>query len=191
MALSYPEKKALIRSRHLAIRKSILPEERKLLSKSITDRIIKSEEFQAADTVHSYVAIENKREVNTDDFINICLKHGKNVIVPKMKSNGELSHHQINSLDSLKPNEWGVPEPLSDSDTTLKDGILIVVPMVASDFKKNRIGYGKGYYDRFLSKIKSTKIGLCFSFNLCWNTLPVERYDVKMDIIVTDGSTLK
>lgn len=191
MRISLPESKPTIRSRHHAIRRSLQPEERKRLSKHIIDRTLDTDEFQSADVVHSYAAIDKNGEVSTDGLISTCLKHGKKVIVPKMKSNGELSHHSINSLDSLKPNEWGVPEPVFENEVSLQDGILIIVPMVASDFKLNRLGYGKGYYDRFLSKLQSTKIGLCFSFNLCWNTLPTEDFDINMDIVVTDGFTIK
>lgn len=191
MRMSLPEPKPDVRSRHLAIRKSLQYEERKRLSKRITDQILNTVEFQSADVVHSYAAMENNKEVATDGLISACLKHGKKVIVPKMKTNNELSHHSIDTLDSLKPNEWGVPEPEFDNETSLQNGILVIVPMVASDFQLNRLGYGKGYYDRFLSKVQSTKIGLCYSFNLCWNTLPAEDFDVKMDIVVTDGFTIR
>lgn len=187
MQMSFSENKAAVRSRQLAIRRSLQKDERKQLSKSITDRIFESDEFQSADTIHSYVAIEKNGEVATEDFIATCLYLGKNIIVPKMKPNGELSHHRIKSLESLKPNKWGVPEPSGENVSTLQEGMLIIVPMVASDFKLNRLGYGKGYYDRFLSKVQSTKIGLCYSFNLCWNTLPAEDFDIKMDFVVTDS----
>lgn len=191
MRISLPESKPDIRSRNLTIRKSLQPGERKSLSQRITNQILNTDEFQSADVIHTYAAMEKYKEVATDDLISACLKNGKKVIVPKMKSSGELSHHSIDTLDSLKPNKWGVPEPEFDNETTLQNGILILVPMVASDFQLNRLGYGKGYYDRFLSTIQSRKIGLCYSFNLCWNTLPAEDFDVKMDIVVTDKFILR
>lgn len=191
MRLSLPEPKPTVRSRHLAMRRSLQPEERKRLSKLIIERTLDTDEFRSADVVHSYAAIDKNGEVSTDGLISACLKHGKKVIVPKMKSNGELSHHSINSLDSLKTNEWGVPEPEFENEASLQDGILIIVPMVASDFKLNRLGYGKGYYDRFLSKLQSTKIGLSYSFNLCWNILPTEDFDIQMNVVVTDRFTIR
>lgn len=191
MRTSLPEPKPDVRSRHLAIRRSLQSEERKRLSKRITDQILKTDEFRSADVIHSYAAIEKNREVATSGIISNCLKYGKKVIVPKMESNGKLSHHNIKSLDSLKTNAWGVPEPEFENETSLHDGILILVPMVASDFQLNRLGYGKGYYDRFLSKVHAIKMGLCYSFNLSWNTLPTENFDVKMDIVVTDRFTVR
>lgn len=185
------EEKSKVRSRHLEIRSSLRMRDRKKLSARIINRLLDNDVFKSSDTIHTYVSMEKNREVDTEVFINTCLDLGKNVVVPRIKSNGELSHHKINSVNSLTQNAWGVAEPSEENELSLPDGILILVPMVASDFNLNRIGYGKGYYDRFLSEIDAVKVGLCYSFNLCWNPLPVEDFDIKMEKIVTEQFILQ
>lgn len=186
MSTSIAEQKSKTRQRHHAIRRSLQSAEWKQKSELIINRLMLSEAFKSNDTVHTYVSMDSNREVYTIDFIEACFKAGKEVIVPRMKSEGELSHHRITSTDSLIKNKWGVYEPTGKDEVQLPNEFLIIVPMVAADFKCNRLGYGKGYYDRFLSSVKATKIGLCFNCNLCWTPLTVESFDIKMDAIFTD-----
>jgi|AntRauTorcE11898_2_1112593.scaffolds.fasta_scaffold05312_4 5-formyltetrahydrofolate cyclo-ligase len=186
MRTSIAEQKSSIREHHHAIRRSLRLKEWKKMSAQIVKRTMATKEFKSTNTIHTYVSMEKNREVNTIDIINTCIARGKEVIVPRMKSEGELTHHKITSIDKLIRNKWGVYEPPGDDEVELSDGILVVVPMVAADFKCNRLGYGKGYYDRFLAGINATKIGLCFNGNLSWDPLPVGTFDIKMDKIITN-----
>lgn len=179
-------KKSLIRQHHHTLRRSLYEDEWKGLSNQIIEKLMESAEFRSSSAVHTYVSMERNREVHTGDLIQTCIKAGKQVIVPRMKSEGELTHHEITSLKSLSLNKWGVYEPSEKREAQLPDGLLIVVPMVAADFKRNRLGYGKGYYDRFLNSANAFKVGLCYSFNLSWKPLPTESFDIKMDKVITD-----
>lgn len=187
---SVTEQKSDTRERHHAIRRSLQSGEWKQKSESITDRLLSSEEFKSSNAVHTYVSIEKNREVNTIEFIDACFDAGKMVIVPRMKSDSELTHHKITSTDTLKENNWGVHESTGNEIAQLPDGLIVIVPMVAADFRFNRLGYGKGYYDRFLSNVNAIKIGLCFNCNLCWRPLPVETFDIKMDAVITNQFAL-
>lgn len=174
------------RNHHHVLRQSLREKEWKYLSSIIIDKLMNTEEFKSASAIHTYVSMEKNREVFTLHLINACLDSDKKVFVPKIKSEGILSHHQLSTLSSLSENKWGVMEPTSNTDAELPDDLLVVVPMVAADFKRNRLGYGKGYYDRFLNSLNSTKIGLCYTMNINWKPLPVDTFDIKMDKIISE-----
>jgi len=174
------------RIHHHYLRQSLRESEWKYLSSKIIDRLVMTEEFKSASSIHTYLSMKKNREVFTIDLINACLGSDKKVIVPKIKSEGILSHHQLSTLSSLSENKWGVMEPISDIEVDLPDDLLLIVPMVAADFMRNRLGFGKGYYDRFLNSLSFKKIGLCYSMNMNWTPLPVDSFDIKMDKVITE-----
>src|SRR6056297_1895675 len=178
--------KSQLREHHHTLRRSLQEKEWSEISSKIISRLTSTEEFEAAGFVHTYVSIAKNREVNTFDFIQTCFEAGKQVIVPRMAQNGKLTHHKITSTKLLSKNNSGVWEPSAENQVDLPDHLLVVVPMVSADFNRNRLGYGKGYYDRFLTGINASKIGLCFNFNLSWKPLPTEPFDIKMDKVISD-----
>lgn len=179
-----------LRSVFLTIRRSMTLEEYNIGSEKITHQLFEQLQFKNADTVHTYVSLKNRREVATERIIEKAIELQKRVIVPKMGLNGQLSHHQIFGLDDLEPNKWGVFEPIADRPVKLSDISLIIVPMVGADFQRNRIGYGKGYYDRFLLNSNTFSIGLCFNCTLSWSNLPVEPFDQKPNQIITENKVI-
>ena len=94
--------------------------------------------------------------------------------------------------DDLKISSYGILEPKKDKIKNISsDKIdLIIVPGVAFDLKGNRMGHGKGYYDRFLNLVKSTSIGLAFEFQIIEN-IPVESHDKPIDMIITEKRIIK
>ena len=104
----------------------------------------------------------------------------------KIKKNFKMNFFEWNFKDPLTINKFGIPEPISDN---LKYPDILLVPMVAFDNHLNRIGYGGGYYDRYIQKVKKNKkiilIGLAYSFQKV-KKIPANRYDMKLDFIVTD-----
>ncbi|MFY9177597.1 MAG: 5-formyltetrahydrofolate cyclo-ligase [Caldicoprobacterales bacterium] len=136
----------------------------------------------------SYVSIKN--EVRTIEIIDNLLKNGNNVSVPVcITETTKLIASQIFHIDELVPTHFGLLEPKSDSIRPVEPECLdlVLVPGLAFDRKGNRLGYGKGYYDGFLTKVSSNtlKIGLAYSFQII-NEVPVDSSDVPLDIIVTD-----
>lgn len=186
MSKSISGQKSSVRHHHHSLRRSLRENQWKELSSRIIEKLIASEEFRSSSVVHTYVSMQSNREVYTGDLIQACIAADKQVVVPRMKSKGELTHHEILSLESLSENEWGIYEPSKSKQADLPDDLLIVVPMVAADFNRERLGYGKGYYDRFLSNANGYKIGLCYNFNLSWTPLPTEFFDIKMDKVISD-----
>lgn len=160
-----------------------------------SDKIIrKLKELPAVDEakiIHCYISINGRREVRTQALIKDLLASGHEVVVPVTHmETGLLTHHVLTDLDGLKQNEWGVPEPRGGREIS-EDAIdLVIVPMVGGDLNRNRIGYGKGFYDRFLQKVSCPKIGLLFESCLV-DEIPVEPFDVRLDLLVTEERVIR
>lgn len=157
---------------------------------SIFEKVISLEEFKEADTIHIYASMSERNEVDTFSIIDYALRKKKKVIVPVMMEAGKLKHCEIDSTKSLEKNSWGVPEPVNQKLLDEVNPDVIFVPMVAGDLQKNRLGYGKGYYDRFLAATKSVKAGLLFETQLSKKPIPVDYYDVPLDILITENRIL-
>ena len=134
---------------------------------------------------------------NEIDCIQILKKlEKKNYIIslPKIKKNSQMDFIQWSSNDPLVINKFGVLEPaLVNNKCYLPD--IILVPLLAFDIKKNRLGYGKGFYDRYLNKFirfhkKIITVGVAFSFQK-YHNLPVNNKDFKLDYIITDKGMIK
>ena len=112
----------------------------------------------------------------------------KNYIIslPKLKKNSQMDFFYWSTKDPLTINKYGIPEPISNK---VKYPDILLVPLVAYDKNLNRIGYGGGFYDRYIKKIKKNKkiitIGLAYSFQKV-KKIPINEYDIKLDFIVTE-----
>lgn len=179
-----------LRSYFLKQRISLSDKEVEERSQHIINRVLKTKEFQQANTVHSYVSIQKNNEVDTIPFLKTCLQMNINLVVPKIINEGQLSHIKIDSLKDLRKNSLGVPEPVGGREISVHDLNLVIVPMVAGDRKKNRVGYGSGYYDRFLKNCSAPKMGLLFDCQLYDDTLPVESFDIPLDILITESERI-
>jgi len=182
--------KRMVREIFLKVRKSLSDQELSLCSHKITERLLLNSAFLNAETIHSYVSIKDNSEILTQNIIQHSLDKGKRVVVPKMEKDGRMTHHQISAFDELTPNKWGVPEPVKERQVNPGELSLVIVPMVGADFKKNRLGYGMGYYDRFLKITEAYRIGLCLNCTLSWSTLPTNKFDQPMDNIITESAIL-
>lgn len=167
-----------IRKEYIYIRNHINNKKEK--SKIITSKILSHPRFINASTIGLYASLDD--EVSTDSLINKSLELGKSVYLPKVVGD-DILFYKINSLDELNIGTFGVREPIENK--SLSDFDLIIVPGVVFDSNNNRMGYGKGYYDRFLEGKNCYKIGICFKEQMIQN-LCVEDYDIKMDEVVVD-----
>ena len=106
--------------------------------------------------------------------------------LPKIKKDSEMNFFEWSTKDPLNVNKYGIPEPISNK---IKYPDIILVPLVAYDKNLNRIGYGGGYYDRYIKRIKKIKnivtIGLAYSFQKI-KEVPIEKYDIKLDYIFSE-----
>ena len=123
------------------------------------------------------------------DSIKILIrleKLGYQISLPKIKKNNQMDFLYWSTKEPLSINKYGIPEPSSDQ---IVYPSILLVPLVAFDNNLNRVGYGGGYYDRYINKVKKNKkiilIGLAYSFQKV-KKIPANKYDMKLDFIVTD-----
>jgi 5-formyltetrahydrofolate cyclo-ligase len=185
--------KSSLRKVFLKRRESLSRDDVSEKSRDILKQLSELISFKASDTVHCYISMNNRNEVLTGEIIELCFALKKQVVVPKMVRESRLEHYYIEQGETLHPNSWGVPEPESSPERKAKisDIDLILIPMVAADREKNRLGYGKGFYDRFLSKTYAVKAGLLFDVQLSNETLPAEEHDVKLDLLITESGVIR
>ena len=135
---------------------------------------------------HVFLSIEDKNEIDTWPIIKVLFKKGKQVAVPKVVNGLTLAHFELKDDTLLQNNRWGIPEPTSG--TALSENLfdVVFVPLLAFDKHGNRVGYGQGYYDRFLSLCRSdtVKIGLSL-FEAVDEISDVSETDIALDYCVT------
>jgi 5-formyltetrahydrofolate cyclo-ligase len=183
--MSQKDKKEQVRQKLLEIRRRMTETDYQDYSGRIISRVKKLECFKISEVIHCYVSINERREVNTHPLIKELLSGSKKVVVPVMQmKEGGLNHIQLNRFSDLEPNRWNVPEPSAGKETPVEKLDLILVPMVGGDDQKNRIGYGGGFYDRFLKNVPCPSIGLLFDECLI-DRIPAEPFDVPLTKIVT------
>jgi 5-formyltetrahydrofolate cyclo-ligase len=181
------QEKEKVRRYYLNRRKKMSPDEIEVLSKSILQHLMGWEPVLSTDTVHCFMSISENREVDTGPIIQWLINQNKRVIIPKsVKKTRELEHIVFHGQDQLEVNEWGIPEPAGGERVSVSDLDLILVPMIAADKNKNRLGYGLGFYDRFLADVRALKVGLLFENCLSNEPLPVDKYDVQLDYLITE-----
>ena len=149
----------------------------------VQEHIAKSREFQSAKIVGAYFATGS--EVKTDLLIGEARRLGKVVALPRTEGD-MINFYEMSSTNELVAGRFGIMEPLPAHPARRMD--LLVVPGIAFDKKGCRLGYGKGYYDRYLSEKKPQfTIGLAYNFQLL-ESLPHNTHDVQLDAIsIEDG----
>jgi 5-formyltetrahydrofolate cyclo-ligase len=160
-------------------------QQREYKSKLIEDKLLKQEEFIKAERIMFYLAFEG--EVKTESMINKARGLGKEIFLPVCDTNDKALKPCILMEDSiLKKGPYQTLEPQTKIDLSIDKLDLVIVPALAFDRDGNRLGRGKGYYDRFLKKISAHtySIGLAFDFQILL-TLPVEQNDIPVDKILS------
>ena len=132
-------------------------------------------------------------EVNILDFLKKASQKKFKIVLPIIHSHNKMSFNLWGFKEPLNVSKFGTLEPEKTSKEIIPD--LIMVPLVAFDKKLNRIGYGKGYYDRSLQKInkkkkKTISLGIAYSFQKSLS-IPVNKYDFKLDYILTEQGIIK
>ncbi len=163
-----------------------MPEHIKLnMDSEIQSRFLTLRQYAKCDTVFTYVSKD--LEVDTYAIIRAAWANGKKVAVPKCIEDSKMDFYYIESMDDLEDGSFGVKEPVESKCKKVADLSrgLCIVPGLSFDAEGYRLGYGKGYYDRFLSKFGGETVGLCYSNCIKWK-LPHGKYDRAVDVIVTD-----
>ena len=185
---SNPEK-SRIRNEKIRERKNLSPEDWSRRSLAIVDKMVSMDVIRKSRMLHVTYPINN--EVDIRPFIRWLWSRGKRVVMPRADfREGALHNYLVQSFSELEPTRFNLYEPKETN--TPHDGELdiIIVPGVAYDVQLNRLGYGGGFYDRFLKDQKACLIAPAFDFQIV-PILPVEPHDRAVDLIVTEMSQYK
>lgn len=147
----------------------------------IYQKVINNKDILSSKTLLIYISINS--EVDTIKIINYFL-NTKNIAVPKIIDNN-MYFCYITNLNDLTPGKYNIPEPTNENIVTDFDNAICIVPGICYDKENYRVGYGKGYYDRFLSKNKIKTIGLCYKECMI-EKIDNDKYDYKIDEVITD-----
>mgnify|MGYP000939058044 FL=1 len=183
--------KQRLREERLAAREVLSEQERSVLDDRITQKLLATSEYAEATTVLTYVSVSS--EVSTRMFIECALRDGKTVAVPRCLPGHCLEFVAIASLEQLVAAPFNLLEP-SRELPALTEGqmsnAICIVPALLVDTKGYRLGYGAGFYDRFLSTYPGKKICLAYQQNLSQTTLPHTAFDVAVDMVITESEVL-
>lgn len=165
-------------------RKHLSSEYRQQADALIFQNVIKSEAYQNSQTIFCFVSTTD--EVNTYPILNHALNQRKCVVVPKCLEKGIMQAYQILSFDDLESGKYGIQEPKEHCKSIPPSDIdLAIIPCLSCNSEGYRIGYGGGFYDRYLQNQTFAKISICYRELLCEN-IPIESFDEKTDIIISD-----
>lgn len=135
---------------------------------------------------HIFLSISTKKEVNTDYLMHILQGKDKSIVVSKADFlTGEMKHFLLQENTVLKTSEYGIPEPVSGIEVSPEMLDVVFVPLLAYDENGHRIGYGKGFYDRFLKKCNTTTVFVGLSFFESEPEIFFETTDVPLNFCIT------
>lgn len=179
--------KSALREKYKRMRLDMAPQVKTEKDRQIADRVCRLWQYRQNTVLLTYVS--TPIEVDTRALITRALNDGKRVAVPRcVPDTRSMEFYFIDSLDDLEPGSFGVLEPRPDPQKKLTDFSrgLCLVPAFSYDWDGYRLGYGKGYYDRFLSHFEGNIVGICYSECIQPN-LPHGRYDRAVELLVTDS----
>lgn len=166
------------------LREELSQEQRAEYASRITAHLLRHEVFQKARSIMAYVSYGS--EVETDALIKTVLASGKRLFLPRCHDRGKMDAVQIDTVDTLVPGRFSIPEPNQSLKGSDKQTIeLIFVPGLLFDENGARLGQGGGYYDRFLMNYQGMTCGLAFSVQVV-EKLSVKPHDVSMHAIATE-----
>lgn len=185
------ETKKQIRKERLAVRDRLSGTEHKEKSRMIAEKLSRLPAFKEAGQILFFASYGS--EPDTYSLMEKCFAEGKRVFCP-LVCGDEMEFYEIRSIDGLVTGYRGIREPAFSEKGQYREmpGDFMIMPGAAFDRKGNRIGYGKGFYDRYLAKgFKGKKAAIAFSFQIVEeNRIPAEKTDRKPDCIVTEKEVI-
>ena len=179
--------KTELRQKYRSLRQSMPQEIKEQKDAAIATQVRRLWQYQRNNILLIYVS--TSIEVDTFRIIRQALEDGKRVAVPRcVPDTRDMEFYYIHSLDELSPGMFGVLEPNADFDRLYheNEGGLCIVPAFSYDWRGYRLGYGKGYYDRFLSRFEGNMVGICYS-DCVQRSLPHGRFDRPVELLVTEN----
>lgn len=176
------ENKKEIRAYIRALKKQYSNEELIELSRPVTDKLLKHKKVKEAQTILMYYSLAD--EVYTHDTITKLVNMNKTVLLPRVIDDENMIICHYKSDNDLSEGAFHIMEPIGEEFTDYNKIELCIVPGMSFDSNNNRLGRGKGYYDRFLAKVpNSYKIGVCFDFQKL-KEIPSGKYDINVDEVI-------
>ncbi len=179
--------KTALREKYRAIRTGMTPDEKQQRDNAIAMQVRRLWQYENNDTLLVYVS--TPIEVDTHRIIANAIQDGKRVAVPRcVEGTRHMDFYYIQSIEELEAGSFGVLEPRPKEENLLSDlsSGLCIVPAFSYDWNGFRLGYGKGYYDRFLSRFNGNIIGICYA-DCVQRSLPHGRYDRPVELLVTEN----
>ena len=185
-------KKSEIRSKYKALRKQLSKNEIEEMSLSIANKLITLPCWEK-NYFHIYLPITEHNEVNTEFILHLLSGKDKEIIISKTDFNTRnMTHFLLTDNTKIKKNEYNIPEPVDGIEVPSKKIEVVFIPLLAFDKSGHRVGYGKGFYDKFLAEctIETLKIGLSF-FEPEELITDIFKGDIKLDYCVTPDRVYK
>lgn len=158
-------------------------------SHAAAQMFLESKIYKNADCLMLYMPLGN--ETDTSDIIKAAFRDGKSVAFPTTdEKSGIITPYLAKEDTKFIKGGFSVVEPYGAAKADLSKIDVVVVPGIAFDRSGTRVGFGKGCYDRFLGDIAAVKVGFCYDFQIC-DEIPTDKYDVKMDYLVTESELIK
>lgn len=179
--------KAELRQKYRSLRQSMPQEIKEQKDATIAAQVRRLWQYQRNNVLLIYVS--TPIEVDTFRIIRQALEDGKRVAVPRcVPDTRNMEFYYIDSTDELSPGMFGVLEPEVNPERLYveSDAGLCIVPAFSYDWRGYRLGYGKGYYDRFLSRFEGNMVGICYS-ECVQRSLPHGRFDRPVELLVTES----
>jgi len=178
--------KPLLRKKYKDLRKALSETQVEDNSLAIANKLLSLDIWNNT-FYHIFLTIEERKEINTDYILNILSGKDKNIVISK--SNFEdysMTHYLLTDNTKIIKNNYNIPEPIDGIEIPSSQLEVVFIPLLAFDNTGHRIGYGKGFYDRFLAQCKpeTIKIGLSF-FEAEAETIEASEDDIKLDYCVT------
>jgi len=173
--------KHYIRKTISQLKREMSPSEIERRSALLAQQLFQTELYKSAHSIYGYIAIN--QEVRTIPILQRALQDNKTVAIPKILNN-EMCFIIINDLDQLAPGYAHIPEPIANTPLANDPNALILTPGLAFDLQGHRIGYGGGFYDRFLTaEPNHPTVALCYDFQLMPNIKP-DEFDIAVDSVL-------
>lgn len=175
-----------VRQKYKELRQNLSEENIEEWSLQIANQLIRLDIWQHS-FYHLFLPIESQKEINTEYILQVLAGKDKNIVLSKSDfSTREMTHFLLTDNTTIKKNAYDIPEPIDGLEVPVSKIDVVFVPLLAFDEKGNRVGYGKGFYDKFLAECKPEilKIGLSF-FESEKVISDVLNTDIQLDLCVT------
>ena len=182
------ELKKIVRNEALAKRRVLTADKRHTNSVAIVTLLANSDLFLTASTIATYIPLASEVDVS---ILQLRHKHSKAFAAPRTQSNFEMRYHQLNDTTRLEVGAGQVQQPTEAAPEIALDAInLFLVPLAACDIRGNRLGFGRGYYDRALANAKGFKLGVGFRCQLL-EDVPFEPHDIPLDGFISEEGLIR